>query len=170
MALKKLTCIISALVCGIFFEAHAEDSINLATTKVQLLESETSVALKEKITGKILLLDFWASWCSPCKDALPYYETLQKRFSKEGLQVIAVSVDEEKKSALEFLKDNKYQLIFFWDKDKAVAKSLGLKALPTTLLIDPEGKILHRERGFFESSKEVFQKKITESLKSKRGT
>ena len=172
MGTKKLIFIILAMALSfaVCLEVQAEDSIHFATTKVQALETETPVILKEKFTGKILLLDFWASWCSPCKEALPYYETLQKRFAKVGLQVIAVSVDDDKKSALEFLKDHNYQLSFFWDKDKNVAKSLGVKVLPTTLLIDSEGKILHRERGFFDSSKEVFQKKIVESFKAKRET
>ena len=144
--------------------AQAVDSVDFSTTKVQTL-TQAPVTLKEKFTGEILLLDFWASWCAPCLESLPFYVQLQKRYAAQGLQVLALSVDDEVKDASAFIAKNKFSLTFLWDKKGALAKELGLKAVPTTLILDKKGRILYQERGFVESSKAEIDRQILKALK-----
>ncbi len=143
---------------------QAATSLDPQGTQFQTLEMAPTT-LKENFTSDLLLLDFWASWCEPCKESLPFFAKLEKRYSKQGLQILAVSVDEELKEAKAFVAKNNFSLTFLWDPKKAVAKSLELKAIPTTLLVDKSGKIIYQERGFSESSKAKLEAQIQKTLK-----
>ncbi|HEY8271611.1 MAG TPA: TlpA disulfide reductase family protein, partial [Pseudobdellovibrionaceae bacterium] len=112
MAQKKIFLIfyiLGSFSLGISQSLQAADTLNFATTKVQTL-THTTTTLKEKFTGQFLLLDFWASWCAPCKESLPFYQELQKRYAAEGLQVLALSVDSDVKDASSFIRKNNFTL------------------------------------------------------------
>lgn len=167
MAQKKILLFLAILACFTLRNPHnatAAETLDLATTKVQTL-TRTPTTLKEKFTGEILLLDFWASWCGPCKESLPFYQELQSRYASQGLQVLALSVDTDIKEASAFIRKNKFSLSFLWDQNRTVANSLNLKAIPTTLILDKTGKILYQERGFLDSSKDKIEKFLVKTLK-----
>lgn len=169
MTLKNGLLILGILVgvnSWLSFSSAAPTALDLSSTKVQTLES-APVTLKEKFTGDLLLLDFWASWCSPCKESLPFYQELQKKFSPQGLQVLAISVDDEAKDATRFIKKNKLSLNFLWDPQGALARSLGIQSLPATLLLDKSGKILFQEKGFSEASKTKLENQLQTLAKNK---
>ncbi|MGZ3743064.1 MAG: TlpA family protein disulfide reductase [Pseudobdellovibrionaceae bacterium] len=152
---------------GVLQNAQALESVDLTTTKLQTL-TRTPFLLKEKFTGEFLLLDFWASWCGPCEKSLPFYEELQKRYAAQGLQVLAISIDEDVKEASAFVLKKKLSLTFLWDQNGALAKSLGLHAIPTSLILDKKGKILHQERGFLDSSKAQIEQFLEKTLKKEK--
>jgi thiol-disulfide isomerase/thioredoxin len=170
MPLKKILLFFNVL--GILYfenfpKALAIESLDLAATKVQTL-TQTPTMLKDKFTGEVLLLDFWASWCGPCKKSLPFYEQLQKRYTTQGLQVLALSVDDESKDATAFILKNNFSLTFLWDQNRTLAKSLSLKAIPTTLILDKAGKIHYQERGFSDSSKAKIEEQILKLFKKNK--
>jgi len=142
----------------------ATNSLELKAAKLQSLSAKPT-NLKSEFKGQVLLLDLWASWCEPCKESLPFYEELQKRYGDKGLQVIAVSVDDNLKAANEFADKNKLKLQLLWDPKKELVKLLDVKAIPTMLLIDQNGKVLFRERGFLKNTKENIEKSIPQFLK-----
>jgi len=142
----------------------ATNSLELKAANLQSLSAKPT-NLKSEFKGQVLLLDLWASWCEPCKESLPFYEELQKRYGDKGLQVIAVSVDDNLKAANEFADKNKLKLQLLWDPKKELVKLLDVKAIPTMLLIDQNGKVLFRERGFLKNTKENIEKSIPQFLK-----
>lgn len=91
--------------------------------------------------GKVVLLNFWATWCTPCRDELPALERMQKRFAKRGFVVVAVSVDNEAENIHQFVRKFDLKLLTLWDKDKRVAGSYDVKRMPSSYLIDRRGKI-----------------------------
>lgn len=162
MNLKKIfPCFALILLTS---RANAGESVDLIKTKVQTFE-KISVSLTDKFTGELLVLDFWASWCEPCKESLPFYQELQKKHGARGLQVLAVSVDEDIQDASSFVSKNKLTLTFLWDPNGNVARSLSIHALPSTLIVDKSGKILHRERGFTKTSKTKIEEQLLKLLK-----
>jgi thiol-disulfide isomerase/thioredoxin len=101
--------------------------------------------------GKIVLVDFWASWCSPCKASFPAFARLQTDFAARGLTIIAVSVDEDPGAYGAFLK--KMQPTFFTARDTAheLAKAVDVPAMPTSFLIGRDGRVRYLHRGFHGS-------------------
>jgi cytochrome c biogenesis protein CcmG, thiol:disulfide interchange protein DsbE len=98
--------------------------------------------------GKYVYLDFWASWCGPCKRSFPWMGELQKRYGPAGLQVVAINVDAARADAQRFLAENPADFVIAYDAEGAVAKQYAIKGMPSSVLIGPDGKIVHVHAGF----------------------
>lgn len=114
--------------------------------------------------GKVVYLDVWASWCTPCRKAFPWMNDMQKRYQKLGFKVIAVNVDQETDKAKEFLQ--KYPAFFTvaYDPNGKVPKNFGLKVMPSSYIIDRNGKIIEEHKGFIPSKKQSREKAIRKAL------
>lgn len=111
--------------------------------------------------GSVLLLDVWATWCEPCRDALPLYEQLAREYGKRGLKVYALNVDEDPRAIPEFLKEMKVELPILVDENAKVAeKALKVKAMPTTFLVDRQGRVRFVHEGFAEEFLVKYQHQI----------
>jgi peroxiredoxin len=108
--------------------------------------------------GKAVLMEFWASWCGPCRLEMPIVEKLHRRFQHKGLTVVGIN-DENPEVAQEFLQDKEFTFPMLFDKDGEVADSYEVDAIPTLVLVDREGKIVHREVGLGS------ERQLLESLK-----
>ena len=99
--------------------------------------------------GKVVLLDIWASWCVPCKDELPVLDDLARRFKGQELEIIAVSIDEEKGPAEQFLQRRKdWALTLAHDPAGTIPDRLQPPKMPTSYLIDRQGILRHVNAGF----------------------
>lgn len=106
-----------------------------------------------KYKGKVVYLDFWASWCTPCHLSFPWMNQIQQMYGHEGLEILAVDVDHDRTAADSFLASNKGQLDVVYDPEGNIAKQFHVQGMPTALLIGRDGKI-HNVHTGFESSKE----------------
>ncbi|WAS94820.1 TlpA disulfide reductase family protein [Nannocystis punicea] len=91
--------------------------------------------------GKLVLVDFWASWCEPCRRELPELEALYKKHQASGLELIGVSMDEQRADAEAFLRDVTVSFPMIHDEGQALAKSWSPPKMPTLYVIDREGKV-----------------------------
>lgn len=98
--------------------------------------------------GQVVLLDFWATWCVPCVDALPAYAALRERHHGRGFEVVAVSVDESVLDARAFVDRTPLPYPIAHDADGRLAAQLGVAMLPSSFLIDREGRVRHGYTGF----------------------
>ncbi|MDR1142707.1 MAG: TlpA family protein disulfide reductase [Spirochaetaceae bacterium] len=94
--------------------------------------------------GKVVLLNFWATWCPPCRAEMPSMETVYKRFKDQGLEILAVDCAEEKAAVERFMEKNKYSYPVLLDTDGTVSSLYGIEAIPTTFILNREGKIITR--------------------------
>jgi len=101
------------------------------------------VALKD-FRGKLVLLNFWATWCAPCREEMPAMERLYQRYKDRGFAILGVNVKDDKKSALSFLKELKITFPIALDPQGEAGLLYGAWGLPTTYLIDPKGLVLAR--------------------------
>lgn len=121
---------------------------------------------KEK--GNVVLLDVWATWCEPCRDALPTYEALAKEYGGRGLKVYALNVDTDQSMIPAFLNETKVSLPILLDKNgEAAEQTLKVKLMPTSFLIDKKGVIRHVHEGFAEEFLQQYQSEIEELLAEK---
>ena len=105
------------------------------------------VELKQ-FRGKIILLNFWATWCGPCKEEMPFLETLQQQFKEKDFVVVTVSVDyEEAKFVREFINKQRYTFPVLLDPKCEVLDLFEVKGIPTTFIIDKKGKMVGRAIG-----------------------
>jgi thiol-disulfide isomerase/thioredoxin len=115
--------------------------------------------------GNVVLLDVWATWCEPCRDALPTYEQLLKEYGAKGLKVYAINVDEDASLIPQFIKDTKLNLPILLDKNAALSeRELGVKLMPTTFLVDRKGIIRFQHDGFAEEFLAKYQSEIEQLL------
>jgi cytochrome c biogenesis protein CcmG, thiol:disulfide interchange protein DsbE len=107
-----------------------------------------------ELMGKVIYLDFWASWCAPCRVSIPWMQELQDQFADQGLKVITISIDEEAQMGRDFV--NEYQLSYLmgWDGDNgAMIEAFEPQGMPTSYLIGKDGTVKYLHAGFNESAK-----------------
>ncbi|QRN94985.1 TlpA family protein disulfide reductase [Archangium violaceum] len=115
--------------------------------------------------GSVVLLDVWATWCEPCRDALPMYEDLAKHYASRGLKVYALNVDEDARAIPTFLKETKVSLPVLLDANAEVSeKVLRVRLMPTTVLIDRKGMVRYVHEGFAEEFLAKYQSEIEHLL------
>ncbi|OPX26431.1 MAG: hypothetical protein B1H05_02310 [Candidatus Cloacimonas sp. 4484_140] len=118
--------------------------------------------------GGLIILDFWATWCPPCKVEIPYLVEFYNNYKNRGLTVIGVSA-EDTETLINFKNDlaatgTDMNYILLTDSEREVSKMFGIKSIPTTFFISPEGKMLKKEIGFTEEFVPEFQKLINDNL------
>jgi len=112
----------------------------------------------------LLYLDFWASWCAPCAQSFPFLNQLHHRYHQQGLHIIAINMDENIKDAQQFLTHFPVDFTLAQDPDQQCAKQLGLKAMPSSYLIDRQGVVRYIHIGFRESQEDSIQRQVIELL------
>ena len=110
--------------------------------------------------GKVVYLDFWASWCEPCKRSFPWMNELQSLYGEDGFEIIAVNLDTSRKDAEEFLKQMPATFDVAFDKSGKTAEAYNLKAMPSSFLIDRKGRLVHKSLGYRVQEKKIVEKKI----------
>jgi len=101
------------------------------------------------LRGKAVVLNFWATWCPPCKEEIPWFVDLQKRYGEQGLQIVGVSMDDDgdQKSVAKFAAENSINYPILLGKENVAAQYGGIDYLPTTFYIDRSGVVLDRVFG-----------------------
>ena len=122
-----------------------------------------SVNLAE-LKGKVVYLDFWASWCEPCKKSFPWLHDIKQRFAEKGFEVVAVNLDKDRKLADEFLKVMDVNFVVAFDESGEVASNYKLKGMPSSYLIGRDGKLYASHIGFREKDKNKLEQAIKELL------
>jgi len=96
------------------------------------------------LKGKVVFLNFWATWCPPCRAEMPSMEALYNRYREKGLEILAVNCGEERAQILAFLRNNKFTFPVALDRDGKTSSIYGIQAIPTSYIIDREGMIILR--------------------------
>ena len=114
--------------------------------------------------GKVILVDFWATWCDPCKESFPRYQALMDEFDGE-LEIIGISVDDEPDSIGSFGKETGVKFPLAWDRDKRVAKTYDPHAMPTSFLIDRDGIVRRIYEGYHSGDEKKIESDIRRLLR-----
>ena len=122
--------------------------------------------LPADLKGQVILLDFWASWCAPCKASFPVMEELTKKYASQGLTIVAVSVDEKSENMQRFLKSAKVSFTVVRDAQHKLVAAADPHGMPTSFLIDRSGKIRFIHSGFDrDETTRQYVKEIEQLLK-----
>jgi thiol-disulfide isomerase/thioredoxin len=131
-----------------------------------LSQAKLEGKLPDNLKGKVVLLDFWASWCEPCKASFPVMEELQKAYGDRGFVILAVNVDEDRGEMEAFLKKHSSSFAVVRDAAQKLVAQAGVATMPSSFLVDVEGKIRFVHTGFHGAdTKKKYQQEIESLLK-----
>jgi peroxiredoxin len=120
------------------------------------------------LSGKVVLLDFWATWCGPCKKSFPKIEELRVKYQGSDFRVVAVSEDDDEsgtdKAITDFAEGLGVKFAVAWDKDKSVAKKYDPSTMPSSFLIDKKGVVRYAHIGYHDGEENEIDKEIKELL------
>lgn len=122
-------------------EAESESLVGADAVSFSLADLNGKQFSMDKLRGKIVVLDFWASWCGPCRETMPHVEKLHKEFKDRGVVVLGLN-DEEIADAKRFVQKHGYTFPTLIDAEGSVSKQYGIQAIPQTFVIDRDGKIV----------------------------
>jgi len=133
---------------------------------VQLTDLVGGQHALDEYRGKVVLLDFWATWCDPCLESLPLYDRWQRELGDQGFVVVAASVDEEGAPVADFAVKYAPNVTVMRDAAGAAAGRLGLPKMPTAFLIGRDGRLIARHAGFDDAGAAALRDRIVGALAS----
>lgn len=140
----------AVLLCLIPFVTSAADSLQLSDYR-----------------GKVLVVDFWASWCVPCRRSFPWMNEMQEKYGDDGLVIVAVNLDNEASDAAKFLQQYPADFKIAYDHERKLAREYEVEAMPSSFLIDREGNIIERRLGFKTGQTDDYEAAIVSALRNK---
>jgi peroxiredoxin len=115
--------------------------------------------------GRVVMVNFWATWCGPCRQEMPQLDRLYQKYRASGFVLLGVNVDDDARKAGEVAAKLGVTFPVLLDTDKAVSKLYDLSTMPSTVLIDRDGKVRYLHRGYLAGYEDNYDKQIRELLK-----
>ncbi|MCF2949248.1 TlpA family protein disulfide reductase [Paraglaciecola aquimarina] len=141
--------------------------VNAQSAKDFTLNTSHLPAKLSALKGKVVYVDFWASWCKPCRKSFPWMNTMQQEYAAQGLQIITVNLDQERHLADEFLRTIPTKLPVVYDPQGKIAEAYKLVGMPSSYLIDRAGNIRFFHTGFFINKQKQYEQEISSLLQEK---
>ncbi len=117
--------------------------------------------------GHVVYLDFWASWCGPCKQSFPWMNEMQSKYKAQGLRVLAVNLDQKPADAQAFLKETPAAFDVAFDNSGKTPKAYAIQGMPTSLLIGADGRVISMHSGFKPEQRAELESQIRRALNLK---
>ena len=119
----------------------------------------------EDLRGKVLLLDFWGTWCPPCVASVPSLRSLSHRLKDDPFRLVSISTDQDEKALREFVAKNQMDWPQVWDQGQAFTRQCGIHSFPTYVLVSPEGEILYITSGWGRDTERYITSRIHAAVK-----
>ncbi len=113
-----------------------------------MLDGRTGTVDLDSLRGKLVLIDFWASWCGPCHKSFPWMASMYERYAAKGFTIVAINLDKDRGMADEFLAKQKVPFLVAYDPSGKTAKAYKVWGMPTSYLVSPKGEIVYTHMGF----------------------
>jgi thiol-disulfide isomerase/thioredoxin len=177
-ALKQTRTVLGRQIHGLLFGAacllapwssQASEIASTSTavsvpTLAQLSPSGNGSLDLDALKGRVVYLDFWASWCGPCRQSFPWMKEVQQRFADKGLVVVAVNLDKDRSLADSFIREFRPQFPVLYDKEGKLAQQYKITAMPYSMIIDREGKARYLHSGFSSEERQKLNSEIQQLL------
>jgi peroxiredoxin len=163
----RRTAVLLALASGVAGSqgAHALPPIGTAAPDFAAKSDAGRNMRLSEFRGQVVLVNFWASWCSPCRQELPLLNKVYTQYRSAGFALLAVNVDDSRKDAEAMLKRLGLRFPTLFDNSKSVAKLYGVDTMPATLVIDRDGRVRYVHRGYYEGYERKYEQQVRELLK-----
>src|SRR5262252_9167092 len=119
-----------------------------------------------EIKGKVVLVDFWASWCVPCRHSFPWMNQMQQKYGGQGLQIIGVNLDDDRSAADKFLKETPAKFTLRFDPAGTLARKFDVQTMPSSYVLDSAGNVIAKHFGFKLGETDEYEAQIRAALAS----
>ncbi len=159
----------SSIVIRIFIIAfsvysYADTEVMPAPDFTLKSNSGSNIRLAEQ-RGNVVMLNFWASWCAPCRQEMPHLNALSQQYSALGFNLMGINVDEDPQAANRAINNLKVAFPVLFDSDSRIAELFSVDAMPTTIIIDKDGNIRHWHRGYQAGYENSYAKQVANLIR-----
>ena len=161
-ATLRRACSLAVLAAGTAMAAIAPSStapdFTLHTT------GGPNMRLQEQ-RGKVVMINFWATWCGPCRQEMPHLDRLYDKYKSSGFVLMGINVDDDTRNAVAVAAKLGVRFPVLLDTDKQVSRLYDLSTMPSTVIVDRDGKVRHVHRGYLSGYEDTYDKQVRELLK-----
>lgn len=155
---------VTALAATLAVSSLVGASASLAPTFALPSRGGDTVAL-DKLKGQVVMINFWASWCGPCRTEMPLLDQMYKRYSSLGFTLLGVNVESDTKDAEKLLQQVPVSFPVLFDRENKVSKLYEVNAMPSTVFIDRKGNVRYLHRGYKNGDEGEYLNQIRALLK-----
>lgn len=152
------------LIIGLGLLSNFSHGKSLKAAPDFMIDEKTKLS---QLKGKVVYLDFWASWCGPCRKSFPWMNQLTEKYDPEKFVLLSVNLDSEKAQASKFLAKYPARFSITYDPEGKIAEKYQVMGMPSSYLIDAQGRIAATHVGFFKKKIAKYEKQIDYLLKQK---
>ncbi|MGB7219181.1 MAG: TlpA disulfide reductase family protein [Vicinamibacterales bacterium] len=165
MAKRSASLVLAAVAAlAITFTSPVRAADPKPAPNVTLQDARGATVRLADYRGKVVLVDFWASWCIPCKVSFPALDALYKEFMARGFEVLAVNLDERRRDADAFLAARPHTMPILFDPKGASPVAFDVKGMPSSFLIDRAGTIRFTHMGYSDNIGEEYRREIAQLI------
>ncbi len=157
----KLGACTLGMVAMLAINPASADTSNEGPAPDFVLKSENGENLRlSEFRGEVVMINFWASWCVPCRQEMPLLDQLHTRYEPMGFTILGINVEEDSTKAKQMLKDIPVNFPILFDNDSEVSKLYNVVAMPSTVLVDRNGNVRYLHQGYKPGYEEAYQQQV----------
>ncbi|HQR22512.1 MAG TPA: TlpA disulfide reductase family protein [Burkholderiaceae bacterium] len=156
--------LLAAACAALFVGAVSAQDVGKAAPAFDLPAAGVPNVRLADLKGRVVYVDFWASWCAPCKQSFPWMNDMQAKYGPQGLTIIGVNVDKKREDADKFLSGTPAKFTVAYDTTGKVAEAYQPKGMPTSFLIDASGVVRAVHIGFRDKDKDELERELAGAL------
>jgi len=160
--MKKLSICICVLLFT--FSLQAESVSSPAYDFTLHSRAGENIRLNE-LAGQVVLINFWASWCGPCRKELPKLESLHQKYKDLGVTIIGINIDENPELSKKILKDIEVNFTVLYDPENQVSQQYEIESMPSTFLVDKKGLFRFRHNGYLPGYEDKYDQQIKQLIR-----
>ena len=165
---RSLLLALATLLLGGLVNAPAlADSANGRAPDFTLQSRDGDTVKLSELRGQVVLINFWASWCGPCRQEMPLLEALHQRYNRLGFTLLGVNVDSNSRDAETLLKDTPVTFPVLFDNKNQISKLYDVVAMPSTVLVDRNGNVRYLHHGYQPGYEDEYQNQIRALLRER---
>ncbi len=119
------------------------------------------------LKGQVVLINFWATWCAPCREEMPLLDAIYQKYNRLGVELLGINVEDDASGAQKYLNETPVTFPILFDPDGRVSKQYQVKAMPSTILVDRHGNVRHIHYGYKPGYENDYQDQIRALIREK---
>ena len=157
---KPLFIIVPLLLLGLGLNVQAAQVLSGKASDFTLKSRSGKNIKLSELRGQVVMINFWASWCGPCRQEMPLLEALYKKYNALGFTLLGVNVEQDSSKAIAYLRDISVSFPILYDTKNAVSKAYNISAMPSTVMVDRDGNLRYLHHGYKPGYEKEYQQQV----------